>query len=255
MNLDKIPFPKSWKPETKPHQFCPGCGHGITLKVLGEVIDELGIQNKTVLGFDIGCSLLAGDLFNVDSLQTHHGRTTPTMVGFKKANPQAISIAYMGDGGAYAIGAQHLINSAMRDDKITCIVVNNTLYAMTGGQMAPTTLIGEKTDTTPFGRKPSEFGYPLKGPEMITSITEDKAYVARTIVTAYHHLKTTLKRAILNQMRGYGFSFVEVLSTCPTNWKTDALESIEFLEDKMASRFPVREFKNNTLVDKEKESD
>jgi 2-oxoglutarate ferredoxin oxidoreductase subunit beta len=173
------------------------------------------------------------------------------MVGFKKANPDAICIAYMGDGGAYAIGAQHLVNAAMRDDKITCIVVNNTLYAMTGGQMAPTTMVGQATDTTPDGRNADKFGYPLKGPEMINAITEDKAYVARTIVTAYHHLKRTLRRAILNQMRGYGFSFVEVLSTCPTNWKMNAKETIEFLEDGMASRFPVRELKNNTIVDRE----
>jgi len=251
LDLDKIPFPKSWKPETKPHNFCPGCGHGITLKVLGEVIDELKIQNKAVIGLDIGCSLLAGDLFDVDSVQTHHGRNTPTMVGFKKANPDAICIAYMGDGGAYAIGAQHLINAAMRDDKITCIVVNNTLYAMTGGQMAPTTMAGQKTDTTPEGRDPNKFGYPLKGPEMINVISENNAYVARTIVTAYHHLKRTLKRAILNQMRGYGFSFVEVLSMCPVNWKMTAKESIEFLEDGMAPRFPIRELKNNTIVDKD----
>lgn len=244
-------FPKSWRAETKPHQFCPGCGHGIALKILGQVIDELGIENKTVLGFDIGCSLLAGKFFEVDSLQTHHGRTVPVMTGFKKANPDAICIAYMGDGGAYAIGGQHIVNSAMRNDKITCLVVNNTLYGMTGGQMAPTTMVGEKTDTTPFGRKVEEFGGPLKGPEMVNAICDDNAYVARSIVSSYQNLKTTIKRAILYQMRGHGFAFAEILSGCPTNWKTNAKETLKMLEEEMAMKFPVKEFRNNALINRD----
>lgn len=251
MNLDRIPFPKCWRASSKPHNFCPGCGHGITLKVLGEVIDELKIQNKSVIGLDIGCSLLAGNFFEVDSVQTHHGRNTPTMVGFKRANPNAVALAYMGDGGAYAIGAHHLVNAAMRDDKITCIVINNTVYAMTGGQAAPTTMVGEITDSTPEGRKADQSGYPLRGPEMIAEITEHNAYVARTIVSDYYNLKRTIKRAILNQMNGYGFSFVEVLSMCPVNWKMDAKHSLEFLEQGMVPRFPVKEFKNNALIDKD----
>jgi 2-oxoglutarate ferredoxin oxidoreductase subunit beta len=130
--LPKIP--KSWNLETKPHKFCPGCGHGLILKALGQVIDELGIQDRVVFGCDIGCSLLSWDFFNVDSVQTHHGRTTPVMVGIKRANPELIVVAYMGDGGGYAIVSQHLVNAATRDDKITVLLVNNTNYAMTGGQ-------------------------------------------------------------------------------------------------------------------------
>ncbi|MDD2433050.1 MAG: thiamine pyrophosphate-dependent enzyme, partial [Clostridia bacterium] len=145
-------MPKSWRVETKPHKFCPGCGHGLVLKALGEAIDELDIQDRVVFGCDIGCSLLAWDFFNVDIVQTHHGRTTPVMVGVKRARPDRICIAYMGDGGGYAIGAQHLVNAATRNEKITAILVNNCNYGMTGGQMAPTTLPEMKTETTPYGR-------------------------------------------------------------------------------------------------------
>ena len=122
-------MPRSWRRETKPHKFCPGCGHPIILKALGEAIDELAILDRVVYGCDIGCSFLSWDFFNVDSIQTHHGRTTPVIVGLKRARPEAIGIAYMGDGGGYAIGAQHLVNAAARDDKITIILCNNTVYA------------------------------------------------------------------------------------------------------------------------------
>ena len=142
-------MPKCWNPETKPHKFCPGCGHGLALKMLGEAIDELDIQDRVIFGCDIGCSLLSWDFFNVDSVQTHHGRTTPVITGIKRARPELIGIAYMGDGGGYAIGAQHLVNSATRNEKVTAILINNTNYGMTGGQMAPTTLPGQKTETTP----------------------------------------------------------------------------------------------------------
>jgi len=144
-------FTKSIKASSKPHNFCPGCGHPIVLQALAEVIDELDLQDKTVIGLDIGCSLLAWDFFDVDSTQTHHGRTGPVMSGFKKVKPDSVGIVYMGDGGAYAIGAQHLVNEAMRNEPLTVIVVNNSLYAMTGGQEAATTLPEQKTSTTPYG--------------------------------------------------------------------------------------------------------
>lgn len=189
--LPKIPI--SWNLESKPHKFCPGCGHGLVLKALGQVIDELGIQDRVVFGCDIGCSLLAWDFFNVDSVQTHHGRTTPVMVGIKRANPELIVIAYMGDGGGYAIGSQHLVNAATRDDKITVLLVNNTIYAMTGGQMAPTTMPDQKTETTPYGRDVSVAGYPMMGPEMVSAITQEGAYVARGSVARFRKLKQYLQ--------------------------------------------------------------
>lgn len=236
-------MPKAWRKETKPHRFCPGCGHGIILKALGDVVDELGIHEKTVFGCDIGCSLLSWDVFNLDSVQTHHGRTTPVMTGLKRARPDLICIAYMGDGGGYAIGAQHLMNSAIRNEQITVILCNNTVYAMTGGQMAPTTLEGQKTETTPFGRDVQETGYPIMGPEIVSAAVPSGAYVARGIITQYPRLKLMLKKALTNQMQGNGFSFVEVLSSCPTNWRTSAKDTLRFVNEDMAGYFKVGEIK------------
>ncbi|MHB1127699.1 MAG: thiamine pyrophosphate-dependent enzyme [Bacillota bacterium] len=236
-------MPQVWRMETKPHKFCPGCGHGLVLKALGEAIDELGVQDRAVFGCDIGCSLLAWDFFNADTVQTHHGRTVPVMTGIKRANPDSICIAYMGDGGGYAIGSQHLVNSAMRNEKITAILVNNTVYAMTGGQMAPTTLPGQKTETTPYGRKVEDSGYPTKGPEMVASITPEGAYVARGTIANIRQLKKFIKKALENQVSGNGFSFVEALSSCPTNWRTNAEETWRYVEEEMTKYFKVGEFK------------
>lgn len=236
-------MPKSWRVETKPHKFCPGCGHGLVLKALGMAIDELGIQDRAVFGCDIGCSLLAWDFFNVDSVQTHHGRTTPVIVGIKRANPDLIGIAYMGDGGGYAIGSQHLVNAAARNEKITVILVNNTQYAMTGGQMAPTTLPDQKTETTPYGRDPEMTGFPTQGPEMVAAIAREGAYVARGTVSNLRQLKNYIKKALENQMQGNGFSFVEALSLCPTNWRTNAEETWNFVEKEMPKYFKVGEIK------------
>lgn len=240
----KPAMPSSWYEPTKPHKFCPGCGHGLVLKALGEAIDELGIQDKTVFGCDIGCSLLAWNFFAVDSTQTHHGRTTPVVVGVKRARPELITIGYMGDGGGYSIGSQHLMNSAVRNEKITLILANNTNYAMTGGQLAPTTLPGQKTETTPYGRDPEVTGYPTKGPEMLAAITGDGAYIARGTVSKYKQLKGFIKKALQNQIEGNGFSFVEALSTCPTNWGTNARQTWDWLEEKMEGYFPVGELKS-----------
>ncbi|MGB9803796.1 thiamine pyrophosphate-dependent enzyme [Desulfofundulus sp.] len=236
-------MPRSWRVDTKPHKFCPGCGHGLVLKALGQAIDELGIQDRAVFGCDIGCSLLAWDFFNVDTIQTHHGRTTPVITGLKRANPNLIGIAYMGDGGGYAIGSQHLVNAAARNEKITVILVNNTQYGMTGGQMAPTTLPGQKTETTPYGRDPEKTGYPTQGPEMVAAITREGAYVARGTVANLRQLKNFLKKALENQMAGNGFSFVEVLSTCPTNWRTNAEETWKMVEQELPKYFKVGEIK------------
>ena len=233
----QLAMPKSWRVDTKPHKFCPGCGHGLVLKALGEAIDELGIQDKAVYGCDIGCSLLSWDFFNIDAIQTHHGRTTPVVTGIKRANPDLIGIAYMGDGGGYAIGSQHLVNAAARNEKITLILVNNTQYGMTGGQMAPTTMPGQKTETSPYGRDPEKTGYPTQGPEMVAAITGEGAYVARGTVANPRQMKGFIKKALENQINGRGFSFVEILSTCPTNWRTNAEETWKFVEKEMTKYF------------------
>ncbi|MFY9173905.1 MAG: thiamine pyrophosphate-dependent enzyme [Peptococcia bacterium] len=232
-------MPKSWRVETKPHKFCPGCGHGLVLKALGEAIDELGIQDRVVFGCDIGCSLLAWDFFNVDTVQTHHGRTTPVMAGIKRARPDRICIAYMGDGGGYAIGSQHLVNAATRNEKITLLLVNNCNYGMTGGQMAPTTLPDMKTETSPYGRDPEETGYPTMGPEMVAAITRENSFVARGTVANMRQLNNYIKKALQNQIDGKGFSFVEALSGCPTNWSTNAKDTWNFIEKTMPQYFKV----------------
>jgi 2-oxoglutarate ferredoxin oxidoreductase subunit beta len=241
--LPSLPqMPKVWRVESKPHKFCPGCGHGLILKCLGEAIDELGLQDRVIFGCDIGCSLLAWDFFNLDTVQTHHGRTTPVLVGLKRVRPELVAVAYMGDGGAYAIGAQHLVASACRDDPVTVIVANNTVYAMTGGQMAPTTLPEEKTETTPYGRKMEETGPSLRGPELVASIAASGSYVARGSVAKVIQLKNFIQKGLKVQVEGSHFSFIEALSTCPTNWRTNARETWDFLEKKMHAYFPLGEF-------------
>ncbi len=233
--MPPTPFPQSWKAETKPHKYCPGCGHGMILRALGEVIDEMKIQEKTILGVDIGCSLLAWDFFDLDTIQTHHGRTTPVMIGIKMAQPDRLAIAYMGDGGGYAIGAQHLVNAAVRNDPVFVLLVNNANYGMTGGQQAPTTIPGQITETTPYGEKKTY----LLGPEMVRVLNRD-AYIARAMATQFMPLKLMLRKALEHQSQKQGFSFVEVLSPCPTNWRTNAPETLAYLQ-KLGRKFPVGE--------------
>jgi 2-oxoglutarate ferredoxin oxidoreductase subunit beta len=235
-------MPRSWRRETKPHKFCPGCGHGLVLKALGMAVDRLEIAGRILFGCDIGCSLLAWDFFNLDTVQTHHGRTVPFIVGAKRARPHLIGIAYMGDGGGYAIGVQHLINAVMRNDRILVIIVNNTTYAMTGGQMAPTSLPGQKTETSPEGREPRTEGYPLRGPEMVASFAAEGAYIARGSVSHVQRLALFLERGLQNQIQDKGIAVVEALSTCPTNWRTNAEDTWKYLEKEMTDYYPVREF-------------
>ncbi|KPJ71006.1 2-oxoglutarate synthase, partial [Microgenomates bacterium DG_75] len=195
-------FPKCFKVESKPHKFCPGCGHSIVLNMLGKVIDEMAIAEKTIFMVDIGCSLLAWDFYNLATTQTHHGRTVPTAVGFKMADPEKIVIAYVGDGGAYAIGLQHTLSACLRNNPITTLVVNNTLYAMTGGQMAPTTVEGEITTTTPKGKRSKQLGKALHGPEVLSWIKHKDAYLARGSSNQPLMLKEYLKKAIKTQLKG-----------------------------------------------------
>jgi len=218
-------FPKVVKTESKPSNFCPGCGYGIILKVLGEVIDEMEIAPRTVFGIDIGCNLLAWDYFNLDTAQTHHGRVTPMISGYKMSQKDSVVIGIAGDGGLYAIGLQSFIHTAHRNEPVTVIGVNNSVYAMTGGQAAPTTFDHEITDTTPDGKFTSK--KPIFGPEMLTEFADDKAFLARGSVNNIPVLKSYFKKAIETQLAG-NFSFVEVISYCPTNWKTNAEATIDF---------------------------
>lgn len=240
--LDLPPvLPEAQDSEVGASKFCPGCGHGMVLKTLAFAIDDLNIKNKTVFGCDIGCSLLSWNYMDVDSVQTHHGRTTPVIYGVTRANPDIIGIAYMGDGGGLAIGAQHLVNASVRGERMLAVLVNNTNYGMTGGQMAPTTLPGQKTETTPYGRDVEVTGKPAKGAEMVSAIVNpEKSYVARATVSNLRNLRKTFKKALKNVEQG-GFSFVEVLSVCPLNWRTNNVDTWNRLKT-MEEFFEVKEF-------------
>jgi 2-oxoglutarate/2-oxoacid ferredoxin oxidoreductase subunit beta len=235
-----IAMPNCYKKGSKPSSFCPGCGHSIVLKMLGQVIDELNIQKETIFSIDIGCSLLAWDFYDIDTIQTHHGRTVPVSVGIKRGNKNALVVAYTGDGGAYAIGLQSLIHASLRQENITVITVNNTLYGMTGGQSAPTTLKGEVTTSSPGGNFTLE--KPFLGPEVLAQTANGTPYIARGTISQPLILKKYIKKALEHQISGKGFSFVEALSVCPTNWKTDAKKSFEFLSE-MEKNFKVGEIK------------
>lgn len=222
-------------------KFCPGCGHGIILKSLAYVIDELGLQERSVFGCDIGCSLLSWNFMNIDTVQTHHGRTTPVIYGVTRANPGTVGIAYMGDGGGLAIGSQHLVNASVRGENMLILLCNNTNYGMTGGQMSPTTMPGQITETTPYGRDCETTGKPAKGAEMVASIVDPaKSFVARSSVSNVRKLRATLKKAVTNVANG-GFSFVEVLSICPLNWRTNNKDTFARLA-KMEEFFEVKDF-------------
>jgi len=234
-------FPKCYKIESKPHKFCPGCGYGIILKNLGFVIDEMGIQRDSVFLTDIGCNLLAWDFFDLPTCQTHHGRTVATAVGFKMANPKKNVICLIGDGGGYAIGLQNLVHACLRNSPITVILVNNTNYGMTGGQFAPTSLDGQITDSTPSGKNPNILGKTFKGPEFLKTVAWEKAYLARGSSATPIMLKGYFQTALETQRQG-NFSFVEVISACPLNWKTNALETLTRMKE-LENYFPQGEIK------------
>lgn len=220
---------------SKEAKFCPGCGYPVVLRFLHTILQEKKLDKKTALGLDIGCSLLAWDALPINTFQTHHGRVVPTMVGFNRAKPDLLSIALVGDGGAYAIGLQSLLWATMRNDPILVIVVNNTVYAMTGGQLAPTTMVEQKTDTSPSGNDQP----PVLGPELIRGLSP-KAYLARGAVNDVKQLKEYLDKAI-DACQAGNFALVEVLSFCPTNWRTKGGETNERVEE-MKKIFHLGEF-------------
>lgn len=219
-----------------PAKFCPGCGHPVVLFNLKRVLSENNELDKAVLGLDIGCSLLAWNFLPINTFQTHHGRVTPTMVGFKRARPESLAVAYAGDGGAYAIGWQSLYHAARRDEPISVFVVNNTVYGMTGGQTAPTTLVGQVTPTSPEGNE----DLPFLGPENLRLVANENAYLARTAVNTPEDLFNCIKKSLATQKSGH-FSLVEFLSYCPTNWHTKGTATNDYLE-KMKETFKLGEF-------------
>jgi len=225
--------------------YCPGCGHGIIHRLVAEVIDELGIREKTVAVAPVGCAVLLYNYFDLDAYEAAHGRAPAIATGCKRVHPELVVFTYQGDGDLAAIGTAEIVHAAARGERITTIFVNNAIYGMTGGQMAPTTLIGQKTTTTPNGRMPEKAGYPIRVCEMLATL-EGAAYISRVSVSNSKNIiqaKKAIKKAFETQIRNLGFSLVEVLSQCPTNWHMTPVESTKWIDEKMASYFPLGEFK------------
>ncbi|MFH1379968.1 MAG: thiamine pyrophosphate-dependent enzyme [bacterium] len=236
------------KPEAltdKAHKYCPGCGHGIVHRIIAEVIDRLHIREKTIGVAPVGCAVFAYDYFNFDVTEAAHGRPPAVATGIKRVLPERIVFTYQGDGDLAAIGTAELIHSANRGENITIIFINNGTYGMTGGQMAPTTLIGQKTMTTPQGRDVKRDGYPLKVCELLTSL-EGVRYLERTSIHNPAHINKTKKAitsAFQTQIDNKGFSLVEVLAQCPVNWNMTPKESLAWVAESMAGTFPLKRFK------------
>jgi len=228
--------------------YCPGCGHGIVHKLLAQAIDELGVQDRTVLISPVGCSVFAYYYFDVGNVQVAHGRAPAVGTAVKRSHPDSIVISYQGDGDLAAIGTAEIIHAANRGEPITVIFVNNGIYGMTGGQMAPTTPLGKKTTTSPLGRDQWNEGHPLHVCEMLNSL-EAPVFIERVALgnnKQIMHAAKVLKRAVENQVKGLGFSFVEVLSPCPTIWKMNPVDAQRFVQDEMAATFGVANYRDRT---------
>ena len=227
--------------EDKVSGFCPGCMHGTIMKLIGEVIDELGIIDRTVCILGIGCCGLQMDYIAYDNITSPHGRACAVATGVKRSNPETIAFTYQGDGDLASIGLAETMSAANRGENFTVIFVNNGIYGMTGGQMAPTTLIGMKASTAPFGRKAEEHGYPMHVVETLNQLTAPY-YLERCSCNNPANVRKTkkaIKKAFQNQIDGKGFSLVEIVTGCPTNWGMSALESLDFIENKMLPEYPL----------------
>ncbi|MDR5659830.1 thiamine pyrophosphate-dependent enzyme [Serpentinicella sp. ANB-PHB4] len=229
----------------KQFHYCPGCTHGVIHRIVGEVLEELGVVGKSVGVAPVGCSVLAYDYFNCDMHQAAHGRAPAVATGIKRVLPDNVVFTYQGDGDLASIGTAEIVHAAHRSEKFTTIFVNNAIYGMTGGQMAPTTLIGQKTTTAPLGRDAVTTGKPLKVSEMMATI-DGAVFVERVSVHNVPHIrkaKKAIKKAFEIQLEGKGFGIVEVLSTCPTNWGIPPTDSLKWLEENMIPYYPLGNFR------------
>ncbi|ERM92030.1 thiamine pyrophosphate-dependent enzyme [Caldanaerobacter subterraneus] len=229
-----------------PFSYCPGCTHGIIHRLVAEAMEELGVLDKAIGVASVGCSVFAYEFFNCDMQQAAHGRAPAVATGIKRVHPDKVVFTYQGDGDLAAIGTAEIVHAAARGEKITVIFVNNANYGMTGGQMAPTTLVGQRTTTTPYGRKPEVNGYPIRVSEMLSTL-DGAAYIERVAVYDVKHImqaKKAIKNAFLAQIQNKGFSLVEVLSTCPTNWGMTPVEALKWVKDHMEPYYPLGVYKN-----------
>ena len=229
-----------------PFHYCPGCNHGIIHRLVAECIDELGIQGKTIGIASVGCSVFSYNYFNCDMVQAAHGRAPAVATGVKRADSSKIVFTYQGDGDLAAIGTAETVHAAARGENITVIFVNNAIYGMTGGQMAPTTLPGQVTQTSPYGRDVQNVGYPVKVCEMLSQV-DGATYLERVAVNNVKNLmaaKKAIKKAFQNQIDGKGFSLVEVLSACPTYWSMTPEKALEHVANEMIPYYPLGVYKD-----------
>ena len=246
--MSKVVFdrPKSLSPV--PFHYCPGCTHGIVHRLVAEVIDELGIEGDTIGVAPVGCSVMAYNYFECDMQEAAHGRAPAVATGIKRARPDKIVFTYQGDGDLAAIGTAETVHVAARGENVTTIFINNAIYGMTGGQMAPTTLAGQVTQTSPYGRDPKTQGNPIRVSEMLATL-DGPAYIERVTVDTVPNIKkakAAIKKAFQLQMEGKGYTLVEVVSTCPTNWGMSPEESFQWMRDNMLPHYPLGVYKDIT---------
>lgn len=244
--MEKIYARTATLQEDKVSGFCPGCMHSTVIKLIGEVLEEMNLVEKASCVLGIGCCGLHMDYIAYDNTTAPHGRACAVATGMKRANPGTLVFTYQGDGDFASIGLGESISAANRGENITVIFINNGIYGMTGGQMAPTTLVGMKASTAPKGRNPEEHGYPMHMCEILNQLTAP-AYLERTSCNTPQNVmktKAAIKKAFQNQLDGKGFSMVEIVSNCPTNWGVDALGSLDFMEQKMLPEFPLGIIRN-----------
>ena len=226
--------------------YCPGCTHGIVHRLVAEAIDELGVEGRTIGIAPVGCSVMAYDYFKCDMIEAAHGRAPAVATGVKRSLPDHVVFTYQGDGDLASIGLCETVSCACRGENVTIIFINNAIYGMTGGQMAPTSLIGQVTQTSPYGRDPKTQGMPIRICELLSSL-DAPAFLERVAVNSVAHVRQA-KKAILaafrNQVEGKGFSLVEVLSTCPTNWGLAPDKACQWVEEKMIPFYPLGNFRN-----------
>ena len=236
-----IVYEKSKALTDKELHYCPGCHHGIIHKLIAESLEELNLTDEVIAVCPVGCSVFAGNYFNFDTQEAAHGRAPAVATGIKRTHPTQPVFTYQGDGDLASIGCAEIVHAAMRGEKITTIFINNAIYGMTGGQMAPTTLSGQKATTAPKGRTKEQAGMPIRMAEMLSTL-DGCVYAERVCVTDIPHLnkaKKAIKKAFEKQMAGEGFTFIEVLSTCPTNWGMTPLKANEWLKNEMAAYYPL----------------
>ena len=230
--------------------YCPGCTHGIVHRLVAEVLDELGVEGKTVGVAPVGCSVMAYNYFNCDMVEAAHGRAPAVATGLKRAMPDHVIFTYQGDGDLASIGTAETVHAAARNENITIIFINNAIYGMTGGQMAPTSLPGQITQTSPYGRDTSHCGFPVKVCEMLSQL-DGPEYLERVAVNNVKNVKNAKKaitKAVENQIAGTGFSLVEVVSSCPTNWGMTPKKALEWIDEKMIPYYPLGVYKDRSAA-------